>query len=278
MEHVSSIITKTIVNATNPDFIFSKRKAINTIFPYAICLGLGGQHGMADAISRAAKACTSGGFVWHRIRRYIATLFDNPIPPSLNWVVTLASCQVPWDGNLHDESTITRWAATISTVPYTPEIGRSVVDALLQIAHIDTLRPHIPVDVWAWLKMRPPPLPLAEGQPEGSMSDVIRHIRGLGDVEILKSYFLYTWSEWTRSIDDFCFDETEGSIREDFGGAGMQCHRADLITHLDRRLEDLEEFPTFADSVDGVNREAEHYRKLRDVLLEVEGELGRDQV
>ena len=276
MEHVSSVITNTlrrIVDAANPDFIFSKRKAISTLFPYAVHLGPDGQR-MANAISRAAEASTPERFIWHRVRRHIAKLFDKTITidPSLNWILALASCYVPWDGNLHDESTIIRWAETVLTVPYTPKIGQSVVHALLQIAHIDSLRPHIPVGVWAWLKKRPLLLPLAEGQPEGSMSDVIRHVRGLGDVEILKSYFLYTWSEWTRSIDDFCFDETQRSIKEDFGGAGMQRHREDLIKHLDRWLEDLEELPTPVNRVDEVKREAEHYRNLRAVLVEVEGE------
>jgi hypothetical protein len=100
---------------------------------------------MAEAISRAAIACNSGRFLWHRIGRYITTLFDEPRHPSLSWIITLASPEVPWSGDSHDESTVARWATVVSAVPYTEEICQRVVDTLLQIASINSLRPHIPI-------------------------------------------------------------------------------------------------------------------------------------
>ena len=280
VERISSIITQgleNMVNTADPGFIFSKRKAISTLFPYAICLGQGGQQGMADAISHAVVASDSGRFLWHCIGRYITTLFDKPIPASLNWAITLASLQVPWSGNLHNESTVTRWAAAISTVPYTEEVCQSVVDALLQIAHTNSLRPHIPVEAWAWLKRWPSLLPLSEGPPEGSQGDVARHVRGLRDIGILKSYLFLVLSEW-GFLDDSCFIEMQISIREDFCGVGMHGHREDLIRRLEERLDDLEEFSIFIANGDRAQRESEKYRKLRDVLLEVDGDVRNNLV
>ena len=223
---------------------------------------------MADAICRAAMASNSRRFMWHRVRRYIATLFDVQHPPSLNWIITLASSEVPWSSRLHDKNTVARWAAAVSAVPHTEEVCPSVVEALLQIASIDSLRPHIPIDAWAWLKKWTPHLPLSGGRSEGSRNHVIRHVRTLGDIEILKSYFLLVWSD-LGSLDESCFAEVQVSIREDFSGVGMWRHRQDLIDRLDQRLEDLEEFSALNDDL---RREKEQYLELKDVLLEVDRE------
>ena len=257
----------------NRDLIFSKRKAISTLFPYAICLERDGQYGMADAISRAATASNSWKFIWPHIGRYINNLFDEPRSPSLNWVIALASPQVPWDSKLHDKVTVARWAATVLAIPYAEEVAQCVVDALLQIAHIDSLRSGIPIDVWAWLKKLPSFLPLSEGRPEGSERDVVRHLRGLGDIEILKSYFILTWESESGSLEDSCFTEMQDSIREDFDGIGAERHRRDLMERLDQRLEDLEEFsfaPRYYGGVGSAQVEAEQYWELKNVLIEVE--------
>lgn len=100
--------------------------------------------------------------------------------------------------------------------PYSEEVGRSVIDALLQIASEDSLRPHIPVGVWVWLKRQPYLPPVCAGWYLGTSSDIVHHIRGLGDIEILKSYFLLVWSEWDYPDEDG-FAETQVSIKEDFG-------------------------------------------------------------
>ena len=68
--------------------------------------------------------------------------------------VTFMSPHVPWDDKLHDGDTVARWAAAALTVPYTEEVECSVVNALLQIVSIDSLRPHLPTDLWTWLNIR----------------------------------------------------------------------------------------------------------------------------
>ena len=275
MERVSRLITQKLdemATAGDRDLIFSKRKAISTLFPYAICLERDVEHGITDAISRVAMASNSWKFIWHHIGHYINNLFEKPRSPSLNWVIALASSQVPWDGKSHDKDAIARWAAAVSAIPHTEEVGQCVVDALLQIAHIDSLRSGIPIDVWSWLKRPPSSLPPSEDRPKRSERDVLHYVRGLGDIEILKSYFLLILSE-LGSLEDSYFTEMQVSIREDFNGIGARCYRRDLMERLDQELEDIEEFsfaPDYRGGLGSAQREAGQYRELKKVLSEVD--------
>ena len=61
---------------------------------------------------------------------------------------------LPWTDAFYDQNAVHRWAAAALAVPYTEEVGQSVVDVLLQIASNSSLRLHIPRDVWALLKKR----------------------------------------------------------------------------------------------------------------------------
>ena len=184
---VCHLITS-IVGAADQNMLWSKRKAINALFPHAVHLARGGQQGMID--SCVTGTSTSGEFMWHCVGPYIATLFDKPTPPSLNSMATLASPRVPWHDKLHDEKVVARWATAASSVPYTEEVGQAVVDTFLQIAFIDFLRPQIPTNMWAWLERRPP-LPLrCSGRSIGTRGSVLHRVRALGNMEILKSYFL----------------------------------------------------------------------------------------
>ena len=103
---------------------------------------------MVDVILRSARASYFKGLVWYPIRSHIATLLDDKIPPSLNLAVVLTSPHASWSNVLDGPKAVVRWA----TVPL---LGWSVVDALLQISSVDSLRPHVPVDIWKWLCMRP---------------------------------------------------------------------------------------------------------------------------
>jgi len=157
-----------MAEAANSNLILSKRKAINTLLPYAIYLEQGGQQGMIDSILRAARASNfvtsnTGRFMWHRVVLYISRLFEKQSPTSLNRVIVLISPYVPWEGSLNSTIAVARWAAAASAILYTEEVGSSVVDALFQIAWVDFLRPHIPVDIWGLLKRQPPLPPMYHG-------------------------------------------------------------------------------------------------------------------
>lgn len=70
----------------------------------------------------------------------------------------------------------------------------------------------------------------------GSNLETVQTIRAPKDIEILKCYLLLVgWkSLWPDGFFEMC-----NSMREDFGGIGMNCHRVDLMQRLDHVLEEL---------------------------------------
>ena len=164
--------------------------------------------------------------------------------------------------------------------PYSEEVGRSVVDALFQIAYNNALRSHIPIDIWAWLKRRPSLLPVCKGRIYGSTPDVVRYIRKLGDIEILKSYFLLVWSEW-----DILYSpglrEMKTTVREEFCGILMQHHREDLIIRLDYVLGQLDRGLEYFKQHNSKTHDAhiqygkERYGELKELLVEMDKEVMR---
>ena len=269
-----------MIEAADLNPILRKRKAISALFPYAVYLARDGQQGMADTFLRVARASNSNyrEFMWGCVGPCIVPLLDKPTTPSLDSIIILASHRVPWYSSRVDKDTVARWAAATLAIPYTEEVGQSVVDALLQIASVDSLRPHIPIGIWAWLKRRPSPPPVCYGRWIGIKEDVVRHVRALEDIEILKSYFLFVWSEWDpvkypwerRSLQ-----EMWTSIQEDFGGIGMGHHRKELINRLDHILGQLDlglehlrlHKPSLDD--DDVQTAKEQYGELKKLLLDI---------
>ena len=265
-----------MINANDPGPILSKRKAISALVPYAILQEQNEQQGMADVISIAAATSKSGRFIWHCIGSYTAILFDEPNPPSLNQIIALASPHVRWE-SLADESVVTRWIAAASGVPYTEQLSRSVVEVLLQVAAIDS---HIPVGVWAHLNQRPTLPPISWERFIGTKDDVVCRVRGLGDIETLKSYFLLVWSEW-NFLHFSGKDQMEVSIRKDLCGNGLENHREDLIERLEYVLVQLDlglgyfhQHNPLVDE-DHILLAKRQYGELLKVLLEVHGEAAR---
>ena len=286
MERVLNLITTKLtslhdvrlsIKLTSDSDAFYKRKSITALVPYAIILGRGGDRRMVDAILNIANASDSGKFVWHRVNPYLTTLFDDSSPPTLNRVVTLMSPHVPWGDKLHDEHTVARWAEAALATEYSEEIGRSVVDALLQIASVDSLRPHIPIDLWAWLKNVRFLPPVCQGRVAGRAEAVVRHVRDLNDIEILKSYLFLIWSEW-NFLYTSGFNEMRDSIRVDFAGIELKHHREHLVGRLDHVLKQLDRGWGYIEQhKPGINEYQLHraktdYRTLREALLEVEKE------
>ena len=260
-----------MVEAADSVLIISKRKAINTLLPYAIYLEQSGQQGMIDAIFRAARASnpsTTGRFMWHQVVLYISRLFEKRSSTSLNRVITLISPYVPWDGTLKNTVAVARWAVAASAIPYTEEVGSNVVDALFQIAWVDFLRPHIPIAIWGWLKRQPSLPPRYRGLSKGGHENIVVYIHALGDIDILRAYFLFLWSDcYTPSSDGTL--AMERSIRNGFTGTGMEQYRTDLIGWLDHILEKLDQ--SLASSPNSIHFQEtkRQYTKLKDVLLEV---------
>ena len=252
------------------DLIECKRKAIIALLPYSVWREQVGDHRMTDAVLGAVRVPKIGRFMAQSVAALLGEAGRN-IP---NRVMVLMSPHADW-GQEPNTNTVTRWAEAALAVPYTEEVGQSVVDALLQIASNNSLQPYIPVTIWAWLKKRPSLPPICRGRSVGTLCDVVRTVRGLGDVEILESYLLLVWSEWDTvylsGITEMC-----ASIREDLGGIGMGRHREVLIKRLDYILGQLDrglghlqqQNPVLGG--DHIPEAREQYGKLREALLEVD--------
>ena len=231
---------------------------------------------MIDAILHASRVSVSQlsntrRFRWHRIVLYISRLFNKQSPTSLNRVITLISPYVPWDGALNDTTAVARWAAAAMAIPYTEEFGQSVIDMLFQIAFVEILRPHIPLDIWRWLKKQPPLPTIYHGQRKGGYDNTVGYVRRLGDIDILKSYFILLWTDrCTLSLIDA--DATEQSMKQDFCGIEMKQHREDLIRQLDHTLGRLDEHLERSLNNSLFQEAKKRYVKLEDLLLEAGGE------
>ena len=231
MEQVSSLVTQKL-EVDGLIFLESKSEVISALFAYVI-LEQGRQKRMVNAISHAFQASDHMQHMWRYITPYASMLFCGPDTPSMNSLIILLSPHINWDDRYYSKGDIIRWAAAASAVPYTEEVGRDVVSALLQILMCDSLRPHIPTENWMLLKKHstiPPPYQEPDMIITGT---TVRYIRGLGDIEIL-SFLILAWSG--RNIIDGQ-DHIMDLLKEDFCGIGMWGHRKDLVERLDRVLE-----------------------------------------
>ena len=166
------------------------------------------------------------------------------------------------------------WMMTISSVPYTDDVGQCVVDTLLQLASEHDIRGYIVKDAWSWLSRRPPLPPACSGLLWGTTREVVQTVRALKDVEIFKSYLLLVWSEWD-CVWSSGFDEMCMSIREDFSGIGNGGHCAELMGRLVSILNQFDlGFEYFLRADPRTNRwsfqrRMEQYLELLKVALEV---------
>jgi len=251
------------------DQIWSKRKAIVALFPYVAWRDRGGDHRVVDAFLGIAKAPKIGTL----LTEPITTLFEEAGRDSPNQVVTLLAPYADWD-SLFGIDTVTWWAAAVMAVPYTEEVGQTVVDTLLQIA---SKAIYIPTDVWAWLNKQPSLPPICTGRSLGTNSGyVVRRVQALGDIQILKSYFLLVWSEWDAIHSDTCLVEMCTTIRRDLGGIGVNrevlIKRLDhVLGELDRGLEHLKQCNPSLDERH-ISAAREQYKTLKDILLEADRE------
>lgn len=299
MDKVSCIVSQKLEAMAKPASLYhlllSKHKAVSALFPHIVyCIEHGDHPTMVDAFTHAVRVLRSRYLIWGHVETFVTTLFNKPSTPSLDWTIVLASPHIPCFNMLHGKGVVVRWVAAATATPYTEYVGRSVVGALLHIASIDHLLPHLPVDVWAWLKKVPSLPPQCSGRSWGSKRAVVCQVRALGDIEVLKAYLLLIWSEWdcisalgwdfVASLQQHIptrqsgLTEMQASLREDFSGIRMGHHRKDLIDRLDHILEQLDRgLGHLEQHKPGVNEcyikmAKEEYEGLRRVLLEIEGE------
>ena len=219
---------------------------------------------MVDTILRITRASN-----YRTVRQYLMFRAVTFSPTT----AALFSPYLPW--YFRDEDAISGFPTAVAAVPYSNEVGVSVVDALLRLAKKNTPGSYIPIDIWALLKGQPSLPPICGGRRGGTGRDVVHHFRRLGDLDILKSYFHLVWSEWD-TLDDSGFAEMQLSIAEDLGGIGVWGHRKDLVDRLDHVLGELDQGLEYLRErkwwivEDDIQMRKEQYGTLRVVLLAVD--------
>jgi len=150
----------------------------------------------------------------------------------------------------------------------------SKVDTLWLIMLNDALPQHPPNGTLAWTNKQ---IFIPPARFWLSRREAVREFRLVGDTEILKSYLLLVWLEWTMN-EDSVIPEMCASIREDFDGIGMGHHREELRKRLDHALEQLDLGPQYLNryrpdfTFFGITTEVmrDQYMMLKRVLLEVD--------
>jgi hypothetical protein len=153
---------------------------------------------MLDIFLRVARASKEWEFTWHQFGRYASGLLHEASPRAVVLVLPFIS----WDWLTYQEDWIKRWAWAVSGAPDTERVAQSVVDTLLQIVSKEELLPHIPVSIWSWLTKQPHLPAICLGRNVGTSAHVVKAVRALRDIEILKSYLLLVWSEWSHFSPD----------------------------------------------------------------------------
>jgi len=266
-----------MIDAADPWLLRSNGKAITTLFSYAVGREGDGEHEMLDLLFHIFRTSGWWGFAWRRIEPLVDALLSEESPISSKRAIILASPHFPWDQFIAGKRLIQSWVAAASAVPYTDDIGQSVVSTLLLIAFQKSLRPHVPVGMWSWLNERPSLPPICRGRYWGSHVFVVDAVKALGDIEILKSHLLLVWSEWDY-LGYGGFEGMRSLVVENFSGIGAGYHRGDLLRHLDHVLGQLDlglgHLRQRKPSLDeySVQRMKLQYESLRDTLLEVDME------
>ena len=259
VEVVLNLISRRL-GAGQGTIIYDHSRAVCALTPYAIFMEKCGQEEIANAIMHVVRG-SSDRYFMSSVQPHITTLLGKPNSPFRNWLIAVVVQYVNWEDEEHGEDAVVAWAAAVSTAPDTGEVISGVVRTLMQITKIDSLRPHIPIEIWVWMK-KLRSLPVTDWPPFVTTTpDAVRHIRGLGDFETIGLYFLVAFASY-QSISTDVLDEVEISIRGDFGGIGMWGHREILLNQLDSILERK------ASNWEGLKR----CRKLKGVLLTMDRE------
>ena len=258
---------KTMAKTGDPDELRSKCKAITALLPYAVWREQDGEPAMLGTFICAAWASGMMYFTWHRIDRFAGTMLSEASPRA----IVLASPHIPWYLLTDRRDLVRHWAAATCVVPYTEEVAQCVVDTLLQIASRKKLLPCITADLWMWLTRLPSLPPVCAGRYYATYPHVAKAVRKLGDIEVLKSYLLLTWSEWDALWNEG-FAEVCASILVDFCGTRMKHHRVDLVERLDHVLRELDLGLEYLQERNSNLREYDfqqmvyQYRRLREVI------------
>lgn len=182
------------VSGPHSDLIFSKRKAIWTLFRHAVSSIP--RHGGKTTIEilQATRVSESFLLFLHYVSPSVTALFNKPSSPLTDQIILLMTPHIPppWL-YLDNGDRVTRWSAIalnalegvdqdVVGVDMGSEravsdiaVSMSVVDTLLQNAGL-SLRHRISAENWAWLKKLPPLPPWCRGREIGTTDNAVHHI------------------------------------------------------------------------------------------------------
>jgi len=250
--------------------LHSKHKPLVALLPYAVWQEQHGQPEMFDMLLHVARAPGTLMFTWRCVKHFVVELLPKATPHT---TVFISPSNV-WESIFVREDFVQRWAAATSVIPHTEEAAQCVVDVLLQVVSYSFFTPPITTSIWLWLMRQPMLPPICRGRARGSRLTVVRMVRGLENIDILKSYLLLVWSEWDALYYDG-FEEMCDSVREDFCGIGMGRHWGDLVQRLDHVLGRLDQGLGYLKQYkpdlneDQVRNMQDQYRILREILIGV---------
>jgi len=269
------LIIKQLITWANAHDLSTLRrnyKAITALFPYVAQQGRYRQNPMIfNAFLHAANASSLGESLWERIQPFTNTLLNDASDIPLKRAAMFASPYILWYRQ-DFRDLVQAWVETASAIPKEKEIAPSVVGALLQVAHKGLLPPGNHGDVWSWLTLRPSLPPICRGRNLGSSPRVMLQVRGLEDIEILKSYLLVVWSEWDCLQDP---PKMYKCIREEFSGVEASSHRAELVQRLDEVIRELNKGLVYLQrdkpdlEEEELRKRKRQYEKLRKILKEI---------
>lgn len=136
----------------------------------------------------------------------------------------------------------------MSATPYS-EVDQSVVDALVQITKLPSLRPHPQLGVIEEAAVSAAPVP---GPINRVLVTTFFATCEPGDIKLFDSFFLLDWSDWDYAYDDLGFGMILISLRENLGGIGR--HRGDLVERSYHALGQVGQLV--------VDRGREHLRRM----------------
>jgi len=288
---IEHIVTWVEVELLRTFPISPQHKAISTLFVYATRREQDGDPRLLTAFLRVAKDFPqSSNWIRYPFGAAVSELLGKESSNLQKRAAVLAAPLMPQSWKFIEDKGefINAWLSAVHRVKEMGGVTEGAIRMSFDMVWDNEWRPHMTPEVWALLKRGHRTWTLYwKGHPfvvEGA--GVIPAVRSLGDVEILTSFLILTWSG-LDVVPDELTDQMCAALREEYG-IGGDAYREELLQCLDCALEHLNQmqggltpvgqfwYPDsdLARSDPGsfiLDRRLAAYERLRKELLDVEG-------